>query len=203
MQRYGITFLKYKLIENDIFIGGDVVERVSSFKLLGVWLTNNLSWDIHGDKILKKANSRIYALRLLKKAGLSPLNIVHIYCAVIRSQLEYASPVWSALPKTLSDLIESVQKRALKIAYPTLSYDEALQKTNIKLLSTRREEACKKLINSLRDQDSPHNPLTAIVKSGLPDRTHNYDLRNNNSQLLPIMSERLKNFLPLNIVKFL
>jgi hypothetical protein len=79
-----ITFLKYKL-ENDIFIGGDVVERVSSFKLLGVWLTNNLSWNIHGDKILKKANSRIYALRLLKKAGLSPLNIVQIYCAVIRS----------------------------------------------------------------------------------------------------------------------
>ncbi|CAB4011843.1 RNA-directed DNA polymerase from mobile element jockey, partial [Paramuricea clavata] len=82
-----ITFLKYKLVENYIFIGGDVVERVSSFKLLGVWLTNNLSWDIHVDKILKKANSRIYALRLLKKAGLSPLNIVHIYCAVIRSQL--------------------------------------------------------------------------------------------------------------------
>jgi hypothetical protein len=75
-----ITFLKYKLTENDILIGGDVVERVSSFKLLGVWLTNNHSWDIHVDKFLKKANSRIYALRLLKKAGLSPLNIVHVIC---------------------------------------------------------------------------------------------------------------------------
>jgi hypothetical protein len=81
--------------------------------------------------------------------------------------------------------------RALKIAYPTLSYEEALQKSNIKLLSTRKEEACRKLINSLRDQDSPHNPLTAIVKSGLPDRTHNYELRNNNPQLLLIMTERL------------
>ncbi|CAB4034410.1 RNA-directed DNA polymerase from mobile element jockey [Paramuricea clavata] len=60
----------------------------------------------------------------------------------IRSQLEYASPVWSALPKTLSDIIESVQKRALKIAYPTHSNDEALQNSNIKLLSTRREEEC-------------------------------------------------------------
>ena len=70
-----ITFLKYKLVENYIFIGGDVVERVSSIKLLRVWLTNNLSWDIHVlDKILKKANSRIYALRLLKKSG--SLNIV-------------------------------------------------------------------------------------------------------------------------------
>jgi hypothetical protein len=46
----------------------------------------------------------------------------------------------------------------------------------------------------LRDQDSPDNPLTAIAKSGLPDLTYNYDLRNNNPQLLPILSERLKIF---------
>ena len=57
-----ITFLKYKHSENDIFIGGDLVERVNSFKLLGVWLMNNLSWDLHVDELLKKANSRIYAL---------------------------------------------------------------------------------------------------------------------------------------------
>ncbi len=87
-----------------------MVERIPYFKLLGVWLTNNLSWNVHVDKILKKANSRIYALRLLKRAGLNPVDIVHIYCSVIRSQLEYASPVWSALPKTLSDIVESVQK---------------------------------------------------------------------------------------------
>ncbi|CAB3983438.1 Hypothetical predicted protein [Paramuricea clavata] len=68
-----------------------------------------------------------------------------------------------------------------------------------KQLSTRREEACKKLINSFRDQDSPHNPLTAIVKSGLPDPTHNYDLRNNNLQLLPIMPERGNNSHPYGI----
>ncbi len=30
----GITFLKYKLTENDIFVDGDVVERVPYFKLL-------------------------------------------------------------------------------------------------------------------------------------------------------------------------
>ena len=114
-----ITFLKYKHSENDIFIGDDLVERVNSFKLLGVWLTNNLSWELHVDKLLKKTNSRIYALRRLKKAGLNPSDIVHIYCSLIRSQIEYASPVWSGLPNTLSVLIEVVQKRALKIAYPS------------------------------------------------------------------------------------
>ena len=115
-----ITFLKYRHSENDIFIGDDLVETVNSFKLLGVWLTNNLSWELHVDKLLKKTNSRIYALRLLKKAGLNPLDIVHICCSFIKSQIEYASPVWSGLPNTLSVLLEAVQKRALKIAYPSI-----------------------------------------------------------------------------------
>ena len=38
-------------------------------------------------------------------------------------------------------------EKELKISYPTLSYEEVSQKSNIKLLGTRREEACKKLIN--------------------------------------------------------
>ena len=94
-----------------------------------MWLTNNLSRDIHVDKMLKKANSRIYTLRLLKKAGLSPLNIVHInliiYSYKISIGICITSLVRSSKLMTLSDLIESVQKRALKIAYPTLSNEEA------------------------------------------------------------------------------
>ena len=151
-----ITFLKYEHSENDIFIGDDLVERVK-FKLLGVWLTNNLSWELHVDKLLKKANSRIYALHLLKKAGLNPSDIVHIYCSLMRSQIEYASPVWSGLPNTLSDLIEAVQKGALKIAYPSLSYEEALEECELDLLSKRRDMACQKLLKSLRNDDPSLN----------------------------------------------
>jgi hypothetical protein len=136
------NFVKEINENKDLFITGDF----NCDMLDSNYIYRNGNWDIHVNKILKKANSLIYALRLLKKAEQSPLNIVHIYCAVIRSQLEYTSPFWSALSKTLSDLIESVQKRALKIADPTISYYEALQKSNIKLLSTRREEACRKLI---------------------------------------------------------
>ena len=80
-----ITFLKYKHSETDIFIGDDLVKRVNSFKLLGVWLTNNLSLELHVDESLNKAHSRIYALRPLKKAGLNPSDIGHIYCSLIRS----------------------------------------------------------------------------------------------------------------------
>ena len=72
----------------------------------------------------KKANSHLYALRLLKKAGLQSSDIVQIYISFIRSGIEYASSVWSSIPKSLSGLLESVQKRALKIAYPALTYED-------------------------------------------------------------------------------
>ena len=62
----------------------------------------------------------------------------------LRSRIEYASPVWSSLPKSLSDLLESVQKRALKIAYPALAYEEALETSKLQPLSIRKDASCKK-----------------------------------------------------------
>ena len=145
-----INFLKYKAFdENQIFVDGNPVETVSSFKLLGVWIPKDLSWNTHVDMVLKKANSRLYALCLLKKAGLQSSDIVQIYISFIRSGIEYASPVWSSIPKSLSDLLESVQKRALKIAYPALSYEESLKTSSLQRLSIRRDIFCKKLIESL------------------------------------------------------
>ena len=44
------------------------------------------------DMVLKKANPRLYALRLLKKGGLQSSDIVQIYISFIRSGIEYASP---------------------------------------------------------------------------------------------------------------
>ena len=67
-----ISFPKYKgSDENQIFAAGNPVEIVSSFKLLGIWICNELSWNTHVDMVLKKANSRLYALPLLKKAAWS------------------------------------------------------------------------------------------------------------------------------------
>ncbi len=192
-----ISFLKYKgSDENQIFVAGNPVETVSSFKLLGVWISNDLSWNIHVDMVLKKANSRLYALRLLKRAGLPAADIVQIYVSFIRSRIEYASPVWSSLPNSLIDLLESVQKRALKIAYPGLTYEEALVTSNLQPLSIRRDVSCKKFVESLRRDASPYNPLTKIMEISPRIRTHDYDLRNDHSYqtLLPAMSDRFKNF---------
>jgi hypothetical protein len=51
-----INFLKYKGSddENPIYVAGKPVETVSSFKLLGVWISNDLSWNTHVDMVLKR-----------------------------------------------------------------------------------------------------------------------------------------------------
>ena len=46
----------------NILIYGEVVERVDHVKLLGITLSNGLTWKRHVDNIVKKAGKRIYML---------------------------------------------------------------------------------------------------------------------------------------------
>ena len=93
---------------------------------------------VHCEYIIKKSNRRLYALRKLKRSGVAPADILCVYCAIIRSVLEYASVVFANLLQNLSDDLERVQKRALAIIYPTCSYDDALKLAGIESLVLRR-----------------------------------------------------------------
>ncbi|CAB4001968.1 Splicing factor 3A subunit 1 [Paramuricea clavata] len=173
-----ISFLQYHLpLDNAIYIDGSPVQSVSSFKLLGVLLREDLSWCDHVDYVIKKANSRLYALRKLKKAGLSDKDLVTIYSSFIRSRIEYASPAWSTLTQGQSDLIESIQRRALCILLPEMSYQDALNYTGLKKLSTRRHNSCEQFIRKLKFDNGPINPLKDVVATRTHPNTHNYNLR--------------------------
>ena len=63
---------------SQITIGDDKLESVSSYKLLGVYVLNNLTWNEHVDAVTKKTTKRIYFMRLLKRAGVAPKELVHI-----------------------------------------------------------------------------------------------------------------------------
>ena len=78
-----------------VTIGEQVLERVEHAKMLGVTISNNLTWSKHVDNIVSKAGMRVYMLYQLKRAGISQLDLVKIYVSVIRPVLEYACPVWS------------------------------------------------------------------------------------------------------------
>ena len=72
-------------------VGGSVIERVVTYKLLSFYISNDLLWNAHIKHIVKKANKRLYALCALKKSGLTITQLVQMYCSIVRSVLEYAA----------------------------------------------------------------------------------------------------------------
>ena len=59
-----VDFLHYNsCYSQPIAVGGSVIESVESFKLLGVYISSDLSGSTHCDYIIKKSNRRLYALR--------------------------------------------------------------------------------------------------------------------------------------------
>ncbi len=96
-------------------IGDDTIERVNSFKLLGLWINNALKWNTHIEEITKKVSKRLFYLRECPRANLPTKVGLTCYETKLRPVLEYAAPIWGGLPQYLTDELESIQTRSLKI----------------------------------------------------------------------------------------
>ena len=59
------------------------MERVKSFKFLGVHITDNLKGSIHTDSVVKKEQHRLFNLRRLKKCSLAPKTLTNFYRPLI------------------------------------------------------------------------------------------------------------------------
>ena len=157
------------------------IERVESFKLLGVVLSSDLSWSEHVDYMLRKVAKRMYCIHYLVRARVKDTDVLTIYCSVIRTVLEYACPVWHpGLTQKQSDEIEKIQKRCLKLIYPNLSYNQALATSGLTKLQERRETITRELFNEIKDHRH-------VLHSILPMRDPN-SLRSRNpyQYLIPI-----------------
>ena len=143
--------------------------------------------------IVKKASKRFHILRVLKRVGIPPHELILIYYALIRSVLEYCCIAWHHnLPDYLADSIERVQKRALNIILPGRSYREALRQLHCSRPDERRGALCERKIKKITDS----NRLFYF----LPQSRENvkYDLRNaNNWSLFKCRTGRFqKSFFP-------
>ncbi|KAI4876296.1 hypothetical protein NFI96_018083, partial [Prochilodus magdalenae] len=67
-----VDFRKQERVHTPITINGASVERVSSFKFLGVHITEELTWSEHTTRVVKKAQQRLFFLRRLKRFGMDP-----------------------------------------------------------------------------------------------------------------------------------
>ena len=79
----------------------DGIKRVTSLKLLGVTLQDNLSMNEHVNFLLLDCSHMLYALNTLRAHGMNNEGLQDVLRAKIVSKLTYASPVWSGFASQL------------------------------------------------------------------------------------------------------
>ena len=108
----------------------------------------------------------------LKHSGLKPPELIQFYRTCIRPISEYACPVFhDCLPAYLSKDIESMQRRAMRISFPSLFYKEALDEAGSISLSVCRQSLTGKLFTKVTTDRE--NKLHLLPEQ----RTCHYNLR--------------------------
>ncbi len=89
-----VDFRRQSRQHTPITIDKTPVERVNSFKFLGVHITKDLTWSAHTDAVLKKAHQRLFFLRWLRKFGTSPRILRSFYTCTVESILTGCITAW-------------------------------------------------------------------------------------------------------------
>jgi hypothetical protein len=110
---------------NDTFnieINGTTVERVSSYKFLGVTFDSRLLWNIHIDDVVSKAKQRCNLLRCVSGTswGADTYCMLMMYKAYIRSIMDYGCVVYQTASKTQLNKLDCVQSLALRLCLGAL-----------------------------------------------------------------------------------
>ncbi len=136
-----------------LMISGTPVERVSSFKYLGVNISEDLTWTTHIQTQVKKARQRLYHLRQLRKFRVSPAILKTFYSGAIESVLT----VWySNASNQDCKALQRVVGLAERISGSALP---SLQDIYLKRCKSRAAKI-------IKDSNHPGNRLLFLLPSG-------------------------------------
>ena len=122
---------------------GSTLYSADDFKLLGFMFSKRPTVTAQIDNLVCKATSRTFVLRHLASFGADKTKLRNIYCALIRSIIEYSSVTFGPMmPKYEKNRMENIQKKCLRIIYGYgLDYKELLEISELETLEKRREKA--------------------------------------------------------------
>ena len=70
-------------------LDSNTLETVESMKLLGLVVSNNLSWKLNTENLTKKAYGRLWSISRLANHGATLDDLIDIYNKQVRSVLEF------------------------------------------------------------------------------------------------------------------
>jgi hypothetical protein len=125
-----------------ILLNKTKLNRESQICHLGIWISEDLTWNRQITEIGKKAYPRVKLLTKLRYVGIQTEDLIELYCLHIRSITEYCSTAFhSSLTQKLSNKIEAIQKTCLRVILGVMyvDYSSALEMCGLETLYTRRE----------------------------------------------------------------
>lgn len=108
-------------------------------------MDTKLNFEYHVQKTISSARRSSGIIYWTSKNFRNPSTYSVLYCALVRSRLEYCSEVWNSIGNTESSRIEQVQKTCLRrVTFRALgrssSYNDALAMYRLSKLSLRRTQ---------------------------------------------------------------
>ncbi len=139
-----------------LMISGTPVERVSSFKYLGVNISEDLTWTKHIQTEVKKARQRLYHLRQLRKFRVSPAILKTFYSGAIESVLTQCISVWYG---NASNQDCKALQRVVRLA-------ERISGSALPSLQDIYLKRCKNRASKIKDSNHSGNRLFFLLPSG-------------------------------------
>ena len=152
-----------------VMISDITLERVYSFKYLGLLFKPNLSWSSHIQNICKKAKKVLGLIYRHFYLHCTSSTLLTLYFTLVRPILEYCSVIWDPSSLTTISALESVQCFALKLVSKSWStdYNFLLSSLNITTLAQRRRSAKILIIFKLKNHLS-HSINSPLQSPPLP-----------------------------------
>ncbi|KAI4884870.1 hypothetical protein NFI96_029910, partial [Prochilodus magdalenae] len=152
-----VDFRKQERVHTPITINGAAVERVSSFKFLGVHITEELTWTEHTTRVVKKAQQRLFFLRWLIRFGMDPRILRTFYTCTVESILTGSITTWYGS-------CTAIERKALQRVVRTAQYITGVQLPN--LLDLYTSCCLRKTRKILKDSTNPSHCLFSQLPSG-------------------------------------
>ena len=138
-------------------MGGQPLKKTESEKDIGVYISNNLKPSLQVAEAAKKANQVLGQL-LRSVTYRDKVHFVKLYKQRVRCHLEFAIQTWNPWLQHDINLLENVQKRAVRcISGLTGTYEEKISQIGLTTLSERRSRGdmiqTYKIMNGIDDVD--------------------------------------------------
>ncbi len=152
-----VDFRRQSREHTPITIDKTPVERVNSFKFLGVHITEDLTWSAHTDAVLKKSHQCLFLLRRLRKFGMSPSILRSFYTCTVESILTGCITAWFGNST-------AGNRKALQRVVRTARHIVGGELPSLQDIYTRR--CIRKARRIINDSSHPSHRLFSLLPSG-------------------------------------